>query len=224
MVFLRFYGRGKLVPHSDWPQYEERLPDSYTPAELTKFFQHATTDRQHLLLELLNETGFRHGELSHLTVGDIDWDRCRLRVRSKEQWGWKVKTNEAREIRVKARVITALQAWVADHPGQDLIFANRQGRPDEHLDRVVQEIAKRAGITGRVDCHKIRSTCATPGRAFLRFRMSAAYLDTSLLKRPCGIWHQVRWTTPATSTKSKQPKNIFALRHFLALLLGKLSL
>jgi integrase len=42
-----------------------------------------------------------------------------------------------------------------------LIFPNGKGRPNNHLIRVIQRLAKEAGIEGRIGLHKFRKTFAT---------------------------------------------------------------
>jgi hypothetical protein len=41
MTFMKFCGRPKLVPKNDWPQYTERLVESYTADEIEAFRKHA---------------------------------------------------------------------------------------------------------------------------------------------------------------------------------------
>jgi integrase len=43
----------------------------------------------------------------------------------------------------------------------DLIFPNRVGKPNNHLIRVSQRVAKRAGLEERITQHKFRRTFGT---------------------------------------------------------------
>jgi integrase len=43
----------------------------------------------------------------------------------------------------------------------DLVFPSKYGLVDEHLIRIVKRVASRAGVKGRVDNHKFRSTAIT---------------------------------------------------------------
>ena len=47
------------------------------------------------------------------------------------------------------------------HPDDKLVFPNINGTPDGHILRVLKRVAKRAGLSGRVDDHKFRATAAT---------------------------------------------------------------
>jgi integrase len=41
------------------------------------------------------------------------------------------------------------------------VFPSKTNKPDEHLLRIIDDLGDRAGLTGRFDCHKFRSTFAT---------------------------------------------------------------
>lgn len=166
--FMKFHGKARLVQKSDWPKYIERRVESYTQEELDKFYAAAKTDRERLLLDLLIHTGFRIGEIANLTFEDVDFAGNKIHVQPKPQWDWVPKTHECRTVRVPGKVILALSQWRDQHPNQLLVFTSRIGSPDGHLLRVVEELAERAGITGRADCHKFRATFATRNSA--RFR------------------------------------------------------
>ena len=167
-IFMKFHGKPKLVAKSDWPKYTERRVESYTDAELAKFYAACATDRERLLLDLLIHSGFRVGEIAHLCFSDVDFNGNKLHVQPKPQWDWVPKTHECRTVRVPGKVVLALSQWRDQHPNQELIFTSRIGSPDYHLLRVVEGLAERAGITGRADCHKFRSTFATRNSAKFR--------------------------------------------------------
>ena len=159
--FMKFHGKTGLVPKSDWPKYTERRVESYTQGELDKFYAAAKTEKERLLLDLLIHSGFRIGEIAHLTFGDVDFTGNKLHVQPKPQWNWVPKTHECRMVRVPAKVILALSQWRDKNGEQQLVFPSTVGKPDEHLLRIVDELGERAGINGRYDAHKFRATFAT---------------------------------------------------------------
>ena len=159
--FMKFHGKTGLVPKSDWPKYTERRVESYTQEELNKFYAAAKTEKERLLLDLLIYSGFRIGEIAHLTFGDVDFTGNKLHVQPKPQWNWVPKTHECRTVRVPGKVILALSQWRDQNGEQQLVFPSTVGKPDEHLLRIVDELGERAGITGRRDAHKFRATFAT---------------------------------------------------------------
>jgi integrase len=171
-VFFKWAGRSFVsmgIKNGDWFEKPERDPEAYTPEELTSLFQAATEDERLVLKSLLN-TGFRSGELAHLTYGDIDAKFSIWRVRGKSlalangRREWKPKTVDSeREMpvhpHITKKVVERKRALGASD--SDLVFPNSEGNPDGHLIRVVKRVAKRAGVAGRVDDHEFRSTAIT---------------------------------------------------------------
>jgi integrase/recombinase XerD len=166
-IFMKFYGKSRLVPKTDWPTYIERPVEAYSQEQIEKFDVAALsnssidkTQKESLLLELLLHTGFRIGEIAHLTYPDIDFAGNKISVKPNTEWHWVPKTQECRIVRVPQKVMDNLKAWHDSHPGT-LVFPSTVGKPDGHLLRIIKDLGKRAGIKGRFDCHKFRSTFAT---------------------------------------------------------------
>jgi integrase len=171
-VFFKWAGRSFKsmgITKGDWFPKPEREPEAYTPEELTALFSAAEDDERLVLKSLLN-TGFRSGELAHLTYGDIDARHSIWRVRAKTlalaggKREWKPKTTDSeREMPVHDDLTKRIMARkrTLGASDNDLIFPNSEGNPDSHLIRIVKRVAKRAKVTGRVDDHKFRSTAIT---------------------------------------------------------------
>lgn len=161
MVFLKWAGVSTRVQKSDWPEKVERQVEIYEDEDLKEMFEAAhTTER--LIMKSFLFSGLRSGEMAHLTYGDIDFKNSIWKVQPKD--GWKTKTKESRrEVPVPEshtkKILARMEA--SKHELSDLIFPNSQGAVNKHLVRIVQRVAHRAGIRGRVDDHKFRSTCAT---------------------------------------------------------------
>lgn len=144
----------------EWPELIERDPEAYKPEELKKLFAACKTQRERLVLISFLITGFRDGEVSHM--GYTDFDGNKVYVREKSKYGWFPKTKESlRCVPVDPDYVQAIDEWHKLHPNDDLVFPNRNGAPDTHLIYVLNRVAKRAGLTGRVDLHKFRATAAT---------------------------------------------------------------
>ena len=112
------------------------------------------------LLALMAKAGLRVGEVVALELADIE-----LNARS----GWATvrmgKGNKTRRVPLNSDVRQALQAYLAvrpDVPAKALFFS-RTGTPLSARDvqRLVAELARRAGIPGRVTPHTLRHTFAT---------------------------------------------------------------
>lgn len=170
-VFFKWAGCpfiGMGIRKGDWFPKPEREPEAYTEDEMKALFTAANEEERLILKSFLN-SGFRTGELAHLTYGDIDFQNSIWAVRPKVNVGngqteWKPKTTESqREVAIHPditkRILSRKKARAASDT--DLVFPNTEGNPDQHLIRIVKRVAKRAKVTGRVDDHKFRSTAIT---------------------------------------------------------------
>ena len=164
MIFLRWAGIETGIKKSEWPERPERDPEEYTDQELTAMLK-AADGEERLVLKSFLFSGFRSGEIAHMTYERIDFDSSVWKVRKNDEWGWKPKKKASnRDVPVHPgltkRIAERMKARNAKRT--DLIFPNSVGKPDMHLLRIVQRVAKHAGITGiRVDDHKFRSTAIT---------------------------------------------------------------
>lgn len=177
-VFLKWAGHSAEsigVKKNDWPPKPEREPEEYHDDEIEKMLTRAAktfrgiekdkADRNgddRLLLSALLCSGLRDGELSHLTYGDIDARHSLWTVQPRN--GHNLKTKESqRHVPVPEWLTKKImeKKKAESRSDEDLIFPNTQGQPDEHLLRITQRIADDAGVTGRVDNHKFRSTAIT---------------------------------------------------------------
>jgi integrase len=162
------------VRKNDWPVKNERAPEEYTSEEIEALLKAAAgtyrgrkkakgekkDDR--LLLNSFRRSGLRDGEMSHLTYGDIDGKRSLWTIRPKE--GHKLKTKGSQRSVPVGEWLTRKVLEQKKAEGKrdgDVIFPNTLGQPDEHLLRILKRISTKAGLTGRVDQHKFRSTAIT---------------------------------------------------------------
>ncbi len=164
MTFLRWAGVETGIKKSEWPERPERDPEEYSDEELTAMLKAADAEER-LVLKSFLFSGFRSGEIAHMTYERIDFDSSVWKVRKNDEWGWKPKKKASnRDVPVHPgltqKIAERMKARNAKRT--DLIFTNSLGKPDMHLLRIVQRVARRAGITGvRVDDHKFRSTAIT---------------------------------------------------------------
>jgi len=164
MIFLRWAGIETGIKKSEWPERPERDPEEYSDKELTAMLKAADAEER-LVLKSFLFTGFRSGEIAHMTYERIDFESSVWKVRKNDEWGWKPKKRASnRDVPVHPdltkRIAERMRTYEAKKT--DLIFPNNVGKPNMHLLRIVQRVAKRAGITDiRVDDHKFRSTAIT---------------------------------------------------------------
>ena len=179
MIFLKASGIRLGIPSKQWGKPPKRPAQAYTPEQLDAFFEAALrlpTDSRStftgpelvLIFKSFLYTGMRNQELAHLVYGNIDFKHSLWSVRTLEDEqdyaDWEPKSKDGvREIPVPDFHTRAIRERMLQRKAKDtdLVFPNTEGKPCKTFRRLLKRVAKLAGITGRVDIHKFRSTCAT---------------------------------------------------------------
>jgi integrase len=164
-IFLKRFNIVMPLESKDWPKEIEKKKEKYSTDSINKMMKAAKTEDEKDLLNFLLKTGFRDDEVAHAQYKDIDFKRATINVHYKPEYDWTPKDNEPRkeDIVLEARLIERMKARMkrlSAKPGE-LIFPNGSGRPNQHLIRIVQRVAKRAKIQGRIGLHKFRKTFGT---------------------------------------------------------------
>ena len=161
-VFLTSSGVKFPLPEKHWPKVSKRNPDRYSTEDVNKLLGAADEDDKDLILFLLY-TGFRDEEVAYCKFSDVDWKKGSVNVHDKPEYAWKVKDREQRpqDIPLDPEFLKRLKARREAQAPCELIFPSGVCRPDKHLIRRVQAVAKRAGIKERVTLHKFRRTFGT---------------------------------------------------------------
>jgi integrase len=116
----------------------------------------AATPDERLLLRFFLGTGMREQEVAHAELSDIK--HSYIQVQAKPQYGWSPKTDAGTR---NVPLGDALLADLRTHCSTGLLFPNpKTGRPEGHYLRIIQDVAKRAGVSG-AGCHRFRDTFAT---------------------------------------------------------------
>src|SRR5215472_177950 len=143
------------------PKFVPRRADIYTDQELDALREVADPE-QRLLIDCLLFTGLRVQELAFSTYNDIDFDACTWKVQAKENWVGPKTAAGLRDIPIHTLAARLKKRMEANHRTKDdLIFFNSEGTPNLHILRIIKRVAKKAGVTGRVDNHKFRATAIT---------------------------------------------------------------
>jgi len=142
------------------PRCKGRVPDAYTEAEIKKMWAVCKPEEK-IRLQVFCATGFRKREVAYLTWDDVDLKTGILRVTPK--MGWRPKNRTSREVRLPDYLVTALSERRKKYPNDTLVFPSKRGLParSNQLLYMLKSVAERAGIKGRVDLHKFRSTYAS---------------------------------------------------------------
>lgn len=123
-----------------------------------KALQEVATVDERLLIRFFVGTGMRDMEVAHLEWTDIDWADKTVRSQAKPKHGWKPKT------RAGTRTIPIADSLVRDlkarRKAEGLVFPAPRGGVDRHYLRIMETLAKKAGIENP-GVHRFRDTWAT---------------------------------------------------------------
>jgi integrase len=208
MTFLKQSGIHLGIATKDWPSFDPRDVETYTSEELDALFLAATAEESALFKSFLF-TGMRNQELAHVTYADIDFKHSIWSVRSKPKRNWKTKSKTGvRRIPVPPFHTEDIRERMIRHARveSDLVFPNERGEVHRHYIVLVHELAKRAGVTGRVDIHKFRSTCATmwlrDGVDMEEVRKRLGHSDYKMIQRYVEAWKLESKETMEQTTKT----------------------
>ena len=183
-VFLIDAGVGMPLKPKDWPKEVRARKEKYSVDAVKKMLNAADDVERHDnnqwsaeddkdLVHFLLKTGFRDDEAAHAQYSDINFKNWTVNVTAKPRGSfpghpeitWTPKNNSAREkdIVIDKALLKRLQNRKDRYAAKStsLIFPTKKGKPNSHLIRVVQRLAKEAGIEGRIGLHKFRKTFAT---------------------------------------------------------------
>ena len=183
-VFLNEVGLGMPLKPKDWPKEVRARKEKYSTGSVKSMLAAADTYKRHDncfwtpeddkdLVHFLLKTGWRDDEIAHAQYSDINWRNSTVNVTAKpkgtfpghREIEWAPKNSSAREkdIVVDDALLKRLKARKERYNAKqtDLIFPSKVGRPNNHLLRVIQRLAKEAGVQGKIGLHKFRKTFAT---------------------------------------------------------------
>jgi integrase len=149
------------IKKNDWAPKPEREAEAYDEDQIAAMMK-AASDEERLLLKAFLNSGLRDGEMMHLSYGDIDARNSIWTVQPKK--GHNLKTEESqRRVPVHESITKKIMERMKAQKktAADLIFPAKNGKADGHMIRIVKRVAKKAGVQGRVDSHKFRSTAIT---------------------------------------------------------------
>lgn len=137
------------------PRRPERLPHYLTEEETHRLFEAVKeSPRNSAIMHVLAFGGLRVGELCHLTLDDLEFERNVLHVRSG-------KGDKDREVVMEERTRSAIDRYLTERTlageGSHRLFPIGPVT----VERMVRAAAKKAGIPRRVTPHMLRHTLAT---------------------------------------------------------------
>jgi len=151
-TFYRFMADIGMVEDNpvrvDRPRVGRRLPTVLTRAEVERLLQAAETEREVVVLRLLYFTGMRVSELCSLTWDRVDLSEGVIRVLGKG--------NKERMVLVDPETAEILRGWREKSRGERVVPLSPRT-----VQRMIKEVARRAGINKRVTPHALRHSLAT---------------------------------------------------------------
>lgn len=137
------------------PRRPERLPRYLTEEETHRLFE-AVRDspRDSAIVHVLAFGGLRVGELCHLALDDLEFERNVLHVRSG-------KGDKDREVVLEERSRSAIDRYLTDRTLGGIASPRLFPVGAVTVERIVRRAAQRAGIPRRVTPHVLRHTLAT---------------------------------------------------------------
>lgn len=165
--FLKDEGLAKHDPAAALPRpgQKQRIPEPLAQEEVEKllgqnFGERFSELRGRAMLEILYATGMRISELTGLRLGQVDFSRRTVKVLGKG--------SRERCVPISDRAEQALRAYLAARAkrfpdASDALFLNARGRQLERGGAwwQLKQLARRAGLQGRVFPHRLRHTTAT---------------------------------------------------------------
>jgi integrase len=186
-------GRGK----NQWriPSFDEKLIEIYEPEEV-KALLAASDPRHRAAYTTMYQGLFRDQEVVYLGWADVDSTRCILHVRSKPQYGFRVKKCHERSVTVPRALVDLIMSLPHHGP---LVFAD-DNKPDHDLLSDLKTIAKKAGVDPkRAKLHSFRRTGAThyaqKGLPLPELMRIGGWRDLKSVQRYLGHMHQDRLST-----------------------------
>jgi integrase/recombinase XerD len=159
VIFLSACGINRLLKKSEYPKFAEKPVVYYDAEQVKALYAAAKDDEERFTLDYLLKTGVRDGEAAHAEYSDVKGGF--LNILDKPHLNWHPKHWHIRRIPIPQDLIAAIAERQRRNPGRKLIFPNGAGKPNQHLLRIVQRVARRAGDTFHADLHTWRRTYAT---------------------------------------------------------------
>ncbi len=157
VIFLKAFGKERLLKKSEYPAYEEKTVSAHTDAELTFMYAHADA-KVTFLLDYFLGAAARQGEAAHAEYSDLKGNV--LEIKRKPHLGWKPKQHHCRKITLPQSLVDSSRKRQKES-SSPLIFPNGDGKPNQHLLRDLQEQMEKAGAKFHTELHKLRKTAAT---------------------------------------------------------------
>jgi len=146
--FLKFLDNESLAKQIKAPKVDKRLPKFITFDELNKLLENANNHRDKLIIKFLFYTGVRVSELVKIKKNDIIFEEGFVKVYGKG--------GKERIVPIPKDLLNELKEYINKINTENIFpLSSRQ------VERVINNIAKKAGINKKVTPHVLRHSLAT---------------------------------------------------------------
>jgi len=146
--FLKFLDNESLAKQIKAPKVDKRLPKFITYDELNKLLENAENYRDKLIIKFLFYTGVRVSELIKIKKNDIIFEEGFVKVYGKG--------GKERIVPIPKELLNELKDYVNKINTENIFpLSSRQ------VERIIKNIAKKAGISKKVTPHVLRHSLAT---------------------------------------------------------------
>lgn len=139
------------------PKKEKRIPSVLTKDEVKKLINSIVSKKSRLMVSFMYACGFRVSELVNLKVKDLNFDEKTVKVTQGK--GKKDRISNIPEFLLEE---LKEQVELQKKLNQEYLFTGPNGRlSSRNIQKIIQKVAKKAGINKEVHCHTLRHSFAT---------------------------------------------------------------
>jgi integrase len=149
-IFLKEFGITKLLKKNEEPKYHEKKVVAHPDDELDVLYGAADADETFLLDFFVGSMARDHE--AYGKYGDPDLTGTTLTLYGKH--------HKTRTVEITERLADAIRER-RKRTNSKPLFVNRNGKPDKHLLRKLQNLAEKAGAKFHTELHKLRKTGAS---------------------------------------------------------------
>ena len=203
-LFEYTLGRAEQFQSIPRPKPEHRLPVVLSREEIQRLFATVTNIKHKAMFMVAYDAGLRVSEVRRLRVEDIDSSRMVIRIRQG-------KGKKDRYACLSAGLLELLREyWRAERP-EGLLFPGARRNEPYGLTtptKILQKLARRAGITKRISMHTLRHSFAT--------HLLEAGIDLRVIQQMLGH-SRIQTTSVYTHVSVKQQRDAPSLMDLLQL-------
>ncbi len=148
-IFLKEFGVSRLLKKKEYPQYHEKKIVAHPDSELDVLYSYADAEER-FMLDFFLGTMARDHEAFGCRYSDLSGTTLTL-------YG---KQHKTRTVEISPRLAEIILER-RKHSKSELLFPNTLGKPDTHLLRKLQNLAKRSEAKFHTELHKLRKTGAS---------------------------------------------------------------